>query len=236
MIPRTEKGKPKFMHWRTTNSNLPHDEILSVIDGRDGTIWMGSGNRISHFFPNSGEFRNYDHTDGLHGQLIYRGLRSDRGEIYFSSRNGLIIFHPDSLYDNPYIPPVAITSFSIANEPVPVRGSYGDTLSWKTPLAKAIAYTKEFTLTNQQNDFTFEFTALNYIHQEKNQYKYRLEPYETEWTETTAGNRIARYTNISPGKYTFRVIGSNNDGLWNEVGATLHITIMLSVVANLVGV
>ena len=66
---------------------------------------------------------------------------------------------------------------------------------------------------------------MNFVNPERNQYKYKLEPYEEEWIETNASNRFARYTNISPGKYTFRVIGSNNDGVWNEEGATLVIVI-----------
>ena len=223
MVPGT--GETKFNHWQTTNSHLPHDLVFCVIDGGDGTIWMSCGNRISHFFPQSGEFRNYDHSDGLHGQLIFKGLRSHRGEIYFSSRVGLIAFHPDSLKDNLYLPPVAITGFYIHNEPVSVLGSYGDTLSWKTPLTYAITYTDEVAVTHLRNDLTFEFAALNYSKQEKNQYKYKLEPYEKKWIETSADNRIARYTNLSPGRYIFRVIGSNNDGVWNEEGATLVIVI-----------
>ena len=160
MVPGTGKGEPKFNHWRTTNSHLPHDLVFCVIDGGDGTLWMSCGNRISHFFPQSGEFRNYDHSDGLSGQLIFKGLRSHRGEIYFSSRDGLIAFHPDSIKDNPYIPPVAITGFYIRNEQVSVLGSYGDTLSWKTPLTYTITYTDEIAVTYLQNDFTFEFAAL----------------------------------------------------------------------------
>ena len=225
MVPGTGKGEPKFSHWRTTNSHLPHDLVFCVIEGGDGTLWMSCGNRISHFFPQSGEFRNYDHSDGLSGQHIYKGLRSHRGEIYFSSRVGLIVFHPDSLKDNLYLPAVAITGFYIHNEPVPVLGSYRDTLSWKTPLTHTITYTDEVAVTHLQNDLTFEFAALNYIKQEKNQYKYKLEPYEKKWIETSADNRIARYTNLSPGRYTFSVIGSNNDGVWNEEGATLVIVI-----------
>jgi signal transduction histidine kinase/ligand-binding sensor domain-containing protein/DNA-binding response OmpR family regulator len=223
MVPGT--GEPKFRHWRTTNSHLPHDLVFGVIDGGDGTLWMSCGNRISHFFPQSGDFRNYDHSDGLYGHLIFKGLRSHRGEIYFSSRDGLIAFHPDSLKDNLYLPAVAITGFYIHNEPVSVVGSYGDTLSWKTPLAHTITYTDEVAVTHLQNDLTFEFAALNYIKQEKNQYKYKLEPYEKKWIETSADNRIARYTNLSPGRYTFHVIGSNNDGAWNQEGATLVIVI-----------
>lgn len=225
MIPGTEKDKPRFIHWRSTNSDLPIDNIYSIIDGGDGTLWMSCGNKVSHFFPQTGIFRNYHYYDGLHGQGLNKGLRSHNGEIYFSSKDGLIVFHPDSLQSNPYTPPVAITGISIHNEPVSVQGNYGDTLQWETPLAHTMPYTDAVEFTYKQNDFSLEFAALNFVNPENNLYKYKLEPYEPAWIETTAGNRIARYTNISPGKYTFRVIGSNNDGLWNEEGRSLSIII-----------
>jgi signal transduction histidine kinase/ligand-binding sensor domain-containing protein/DNA-binding response OmpR family regulator len=228
MIPGTENEEPKFVHWRTTNSNLPHDDVFSIVEGADSTLWMGCGNQISHFFPQTGKFRNYDHNDGLHGQGIGnsgKGLRSHNGEIYFGTMDGLVIFHPDSLQDNPYISPVAITGLSIHNQPVSVNGSYIDTLQWDTPLAHTILYTDEVELTYQQNDFSLEFAALNFINPENNRYRYKLEPYEEDWIETSATNRIARYTNLSPGRYTFRVIGSNNDGLWNGEGRSLSILI-----------
>ena len=106
-----------------------------------------------------------------------------------------------------------------------MTGTDGDTLTWETPLTQSISYTHEILLTHDQNDFNLEFAALNFVNPERNQYKYKLEPYEKQWIETNAGSRFARYTNISPGKYTFRVIGSNNDGVWNEDGATLVIII-----------
>ena len=156
-------------------------------------------------------FRNYDDSDGLHGQSIYRGLKNKQGEIYFSSRDGLIVFHPDSLKDNLYSPPVTLTNFSLYNQQVPRKGSLADTLSWKTPLQEVIPYTDEVTLTYEQNDLSLEFSALNYVQQEKNQYKYKLEPYETKWIETTASSNCALH-DLNPGRYTFHVIGSNNDG------------------------
>jgi hypothetical protein len=88
--------------------------------------------RISHFFSQTGKFRNYDYHDGLPDQISERGLKSHLGEIYFGSNDGLIVFHPDSLHDNPFIPPITITGFSIRNQPVPVKGTNADTLSWET--------------------------------------------------------------------------------------------------------
>jgi hypothetical protein len=88
-----------------------------------------------------------------------------------------------------------------------------------------ISYTKEIKLDYHQNDFSFGFSALSYVSPDNNHYKYKLEPYEKDWIETSATNRIARYTNVSPDKYTFRVIASNNDGICNQQGATLSILI-----------
>ncbi|MGI9544736.1 MAG: hybrid sensor histidine kinase/response regulator transcription factor, partial [Cyclobacteriaceae bacterium] len=109
---------------------------------------------------------------------------------------------------------------------VAVQGSYRDLSLWKTPLANAISYLDRLELTYRQNDFSLEFAALNFVNPESNLYKYKLEPYEEDWIETSASNRIARYTNISPGEYTFRVTGSNNDGLWNEAGKSLSIIVL----------
>ena len=232
MIKGTENDVPRFINWQTTQSGLPNDDVYCVVDGGDGTLWMTCGNMISHFFPEQNTFRNYDSHDGLSGEnfrgLYYlngRGLRSQRGNIYFGSNGGVVVFHPDSLQNNSFIPPVAITGFSIHNKTVPVDGTDADTVTWETPLTQSISYTNEIQLTYDQNDFNLEFAALNFVNPERNQYKYKLEPYEKEWIETNASNRFARYTNISPGKYTFRVIGSNNDGVWNEEGATLVIVI-----------
>jgi len=226
LIPGTQDRVPKFKNWNDSKTDLPHNHITSIIDGEDGTFWLSCGNQISHFFPKTGEFRNYDHNDGLHGNHLLDGFKSSRGKIYYGSRNKKhVVFHPDSLQDNPYIPPVEITGFSLHNHTVPIQGNFGDSLTWESPLTHSISYTNELSLAYWQNDFTLEFAALNFINSENNLYKYKLEPYEEEWIETTADNRIARYTKLSPGEYTFRVIGSNNDGIWNNEGRSLSIII-----------
>jgi signal transduction histidine kinase/ligand-binding sensor domain-containing protein/DNA-binding response OmpR family regulator len=249
MIPGTENTIPEFHQWRTSNSNLASNNVYWILDGKDGTFWMIDGNAVSHFFPERNFFQNYVNREGLPGNFAQqrnlrepindglpgrdmkegvffgRGLRSSSGRIYFGTGQGVVIFHPDSLYENPFIPPVVLNAYSINNTSVPVQGSIADTLTWKSPLTYNISYAKEILLGHNQNDFTLEFVSLNFVRSENNQYKYKLEPFEKEWIEATAENRVARYTNISPGKYTFRVIGSNNDGVWNEAGAKLTIII-----------
>ncbi|MEO5601731.1 MAG: two-component regulator propeller domain-containing protein, partial [Cyclobacteriaceae bacterium] len=233
MIKGTENGKPGFVSWQSRASGLPNDNVTCIVDGGDGTLWLTCGNMISHFDPEENHFRNYGHRDGLAGTSFRdsqygapKGLRTSEGKIVFSTYcKGLVIFHPDSLVDNDYVPPVVITDFLINNQRVPLAKSEADTLKWETPLKKGISYTREVGLRHNQNDFSFEFAALNFVNSESNRYKYKLEPYESEWIVTNASNRVARYTNIDPGEYTFRVIGSNNDGVWNEEGASLVIVI-----------
>ena len=226
MFLKANEDSPIFNSWRSMNSGLPSDAVHRIVAGEDNTLWVSSGKSLSHFDPSKNLFRNYDDKDGLPGVRLNRSLKSKAGAVYFGSGNGLTVFHPDSLRDNPYIPPVWLTNFTIHNEQVPVKGSYGDTLAWESPLERTITRTSSVEIAYWQNDFSLEFAALNYINPEKNQYKYRLEPYEEEWISTTAANRIARYTNLSPGEYTFRVKASNNDGLWNEAGTSLQLTIL----------
>ena len=232
MIKGTESNIPRFTNWQTSQSGLPYDDVFCIVDGGDGTLWITSGNMIAHFYPKQNIFHNYDIRDGLSGRsfrgaffLNGKGLRNHDGNILFGSLDGLVVFHPDSLENNKFVPPIVISDFSIQNQRVPVKGTDADTLTWETPLTKSISHTDEIRLSYDQNNFNLEFAALNFISPDRSQYKYKLEPYEKDWIETDANNRFAHYTNIDPGKYTFRVIGSNNDGIWNEKGASLVIII-----------
>ena len=130
-------------------------------------------------------------------------------ELFISFARPVLSFKPDELKDNPYVPPVLITDFSVFNKLVVPNDSTG---ILKLPADE----TKEIKLSYKQNVFAFTFTALNYIHPEKNRFAYKLEGFDKDWVFTDATKRFADYTNIDPGEYTFRVKASNNDGVWNE--------------------
>src|SRR5204862_3186637 len=85
--------------------------------------------------------------------------------------------------------------------------------------------TKEIFLDYTQNSFSFDFTAISFINSGKNRYAYKLEGFDKNWNYRSALNRNANYTNIDPGRYTFRVKASNNDGVWNEKGTSLDLII-----------
>jgi signal transduction histidine kinase/CheY-like chemotaxis protein len=88
-----------------------------------------------------------------------------------------------------------------------------------------IDYTDEITLSSNDKVFSLEFAALNYVSPDRNQYAYKLEGFDEDWTVIDSSNRVAKYTNLDSGTYTFKVKASNNDGVWNEEGASIAITV-----------
>jgi signal transduction histidine kinase/DNA-binding NarL/FixJ family response regulator len=110
-----------------------------------------------------------------------------------------------------------ITDFQLANKPVPIGAD--------SVLQKSILETDELVLSYRDRVFSFEFAVLNYQAPEQNRYKYRMEGFEKEWNEVDRTRRFATYTNLDPGEYVFRAIGANNDGVWNEEGDSIRITV-----------
>jgi ligand-binding sensor domain-containing protein len=193
----------------TEENGLPNNVVYGILPDNHGNLWMSTNKGISRFNPERKTFRNYDATDGLQGNEFNQGafFRSRRGELFFGGINGLNSFFPDSIKDNDFVPPIFLTSFKVFDKPMRLAG------------------TQHITLAHDENFFSFEFVALNFTSPEKNQYAYTLDGLDKNWISASAARRYASYTNLDPGEYTLRVKGSNNDGLWNESGAMLGITI-----------
>jgi streptogramin lyase len=198
---------------------LPNDVIMGILEDEKQQLWISTNKGISRFNPKTSKFKNYTESDGLQSDQFNRWsyLKLSTGELLFGGTNGFNMFNPATIVDNTYKPPVFITDLKVFNKPVPI----GE----KEILKQNIILTKEITLSYKQNIFSFEFTALNYRQPEKNQYKYIMEGFQDEWIEAGSERKVS-YTNLSPGEYTFRVIASNNDGLWNEEGAAIKIIII----------
>ena len=176
---------------------------------------------LSRFNPRTKTFTNYYEADGLAGSAFegyVATCQSRRGQMFFGSKSGLTSFWPEQIVEKPFIPPVVLTQFSLRNLPVsPASGSV---------LAKSITYTPSMTLHHDQNMFSFEFAALSYVDPQRNQYRYMLEPLDQSWNRVDPNYRIATFTTLPAGKYTLRVQGSNNRGVWNEQGVTLRLGIL----------
>ncbi len=93
-------------------------------------------------------------------------------------------------------------------------------------LDRSISESKSIVLKHSENVFSLEFAALNYFHPEKCQYRYKLEGFDKDWVTTDGRARKVTYTNLDPGNYVFRVIASNNDGIWNDKGISIDIEVL----------
>jgi signal transduction histidine kinase/ligand-binding sensor domain-containing protein/DNA-binding response OmpR family regulator len=201
-------------------NGLPSDVIKSILPDKHGNLWLGTNTGLSRFSPRSGKFLNFGISDGLQADEFNAGSAfvTSNGTMYFGGVNGFNFFHPDSLNFNRNPPPVVLTNLLLANKEVHLT-------SPGSPLSKAIAEASEIELSYQQGAFiTFEFSALDYAAPEKNQYAYRMEGFDNDW-HYVGQKREATYTNLSPGEYTFLVKASNNDGIWNEKGASVKVII-----------
>jgi signal transduction histidine kinase/ligand-binding sensor domain-containing protein len=194
----------------------PFTGITGLVLGRDGTLWINGASGISNIArtelwravnaPGSPvRFDRLDYRDGLRGTAggafpLPSATMSDNGTLWFSTLGGVYAFKPESLPRNLKAPPVLITGMrSGAAEYEPVDGTH---------------------LPKGTEMLQVDFTALSYQAPERMEFRYRLDGVDTEWRESI-GDRSAYYTNLSPGHYRFRVIASNNDGVWNNGGASI---------------
>ena len=204
----------------TKKNGLPSNIICSINEDTKGNLWISTGKGISRFDPVKQVFRNFNKEDGLRGHEfnINALAKSESGNLFFGALNGVTELNPEEVSINRFIPPVVITDFKIFNESVDINQP-------NSPLDKPISETREITLSYKDAVFSFEFAALNFTSPNKNQYAFYMEGFDKKWNNS-GNKREATYTNLDPGTYTFKVKGSNNDGFWNPVPATVKITIV----------
>ena len=208
--------------WFTERDGLPNNTIYRIQDDDQGRLWVATNNGLARFSPKSKEVNTYLRRDGIQDNEFNMGAShlGRSGKMYFGGINGFTIFHPDSIRHNPFIPEVVLTDFRLFNKPVPV----GENQDGRIILDRSISETDHIDLSHKDNVISFEFSVLHYASPEKNNFAYRLEGFEHQWNEVGTRNH-ATYTNLPPGDYTFRVRGSNNDGIWNEDGLAITLTI-----------
>jgi signal transduction histidine kinase/ligand-binding sensor domain-containing protein len=194
----------------TQKQGLPSNTVDGILADQNGYLWISTNRGLTRFDPRSEGFRNYDRRDGLQSYEFNPGayFKNNLGRMYFGGIQGFNAFDPTQLQDNPLPPPIVITAFKKFNQTE----------------QKDLVGNEKITLSYQENFISFEFAALDYSASEKNQYAYKLEGFDKEWV-FAGTRRYASYTNLAGGKYTFRVIGSNQDGIWNDTGASVDITI-----------
>ena len=209
-----DRERRTFAHYRSREEDgLPSDLVYGILEDDCGNLWLSTSDGLSRFNLQTETFKNYDVRDGLQSDEFNAGAyyKSRSGEMFFGGVNGFNAFHPDNIRDNPYVPPVVLTSLTQGGEDVDIGGAVEDV--------------QEVILQWPNNLFEFEFAALSYVQPEKNQYAYMLEGFDEDWIYVGT-RRFGRYTNLPGRAYRLRVKGSNNDRVWNEEGVSVRITVV----------
>ena len=164
--------------------------------------------------------KNFIKADGLQSnEFTERSiLKTKSGALLMGGTKGFNIVYPEKVSENKIIPDVLITDLKIFNKSV----KPGDKNS---PLKQNITEAKSLTLYYKQSVLTFSFAVMDFSAPEKNKYAYRMENFDNDWIYPE-NKAEATYTNLNPGNYVFHVKGSNNDGLWNNTGTSIMITIL----------
>ncbi|SHG03409.1 Signal transduction histidine kinase [Dysgonomonas macrotermitis] len=206
----------------TTENGLASDVVLTIVEDSQKNLWIASEGNLTRYNPKTQSCETYSEVSRLiKGQNFSEGSRitTRSGIIYFGYSKGLISIDPERLERNTFVPYVALTKLLISNKVVKV----GD----DSPLKENIDDLDHLRLSHKQNFISIEFAALDYIDPKRISYSYKLDGLDEDWI-ITKDQRIANYSNLSPGKYIFHVKSTNSDGIWMDNEHTLLIEIVPS--------
>jgi ligand-binding sensor domain-containing protein/signal transduction histidine kinase len=212
----------KITTYRKENGLL-NEEAFEILDDGLGSLWIASLNGISTVTKKSiADFDRgltktlactlYGKDDGLvsiqcNGVSKPAAWKSKDGRLWFATTKGVAVIDPSSnLKRNDILPTVVVEALIVDKQSIP-----------QAQLANL-----PLELTPGRRELEFHYSALSLQLSEKNRFKYQLQGVDADWVDAGT-RRVAYYNNISPGTYTFKVIACNNDGLWNETGASLSL-------------
>jgi signal transduction histidine kinase/ligand-binding sensor domain-containing protein len=220
----TRQGLNRFKGGRlfrySMQNGLATNQLFSIVDDRSGHLWLTSPVGISMVDTRSvDEFdagrrerlsaTAYDKADGMKTSECNNGVqpatwRAGDGRLWFSTVKGLAVIDPANIRSNTQPPPVLIEQVRVDDEPVPI----GDAIA----------------LPPGRTRLEFHYTALSFYAPNRVRFRYRMEGFDPDWTEA-GPRRVGYYTNLPPGRYRFRVMASNEDGVWNRTGAAFDFTL-----------
>ena len=210
----------KFIEKFDTKNGLSSDRLVGMIYHESGEIWLSSDKGLNRFNIENRSFRHFSSKNWLQGNLFFRGsfTQLSDGQIGFGGINGFTLFHHEKVIENLHLAKPHITELNMFNEVI--KPNHENSI-----LKKDIVLTDSITLPYNLNSFSLAYTSLSYRGYEENQYRYFLEGFDANWS-TPSSSKVASYTNLDPGNYTFYVSASNNSGFWSEDSKKLKITIL----------
>ncbi len=196
----------------SVDNGLSHNIIYGVLEDGAGLLWLSTGKGLNRLDPSTGEVRVFESRDGFmnkeYNQFAY--FMDSKGVMYFGGEHGVDYFQPESLLSSTRHPKVVLLS---------VQQNYRD-----LSLEAAPPYAKNIQLPYQGNRVTFEFTAFEYLYENRNHFAYKLSGYDDGWVQA-GQHHTANYSNLKPGNYDFQVKASGVDGTWGPGESLTRLTI-----------
>lgn len=199
-----------FNRFYLENTVYQNNAVLGMVEDNEGSLWLPTKGGLARFQPETGLIKIYTKQDGLpSNSFFYKAFcRTKNGELWFGSMSGVTRFSPKTLTTNPHKPRIVLTALRSGNEDID-----------KNRAAEKI---EQITLPWQKNYFEFEYAGLEYTQPHLNQYRYILEGVDDDWVDA-GSRRYSRYSGLPGGIYTLRIIGSNNEGVWDSEGVRLTV-------------
>jgi signal transduction histidine kinase/ligand-binding sensor domain-containing protein/DNA-binding response OmpR family regulator len=191
------EGTKKYLSER---NGLANNQALCILEDDNKNLWISTSHGLSKFDPSKQQFRNFTSKDGLRNDQFTYGAayRAKDGELLFGGISGFNMFNPKEILQEELDVPLLFTELRLFNRPVPISNEKGAVLK------KSISESSKLVLRYDQNVFTLQFAALDFINSASILYSYFLEGFDKEWNEPGL-LRTATYTNLNPGEYILRV-------------------------------
>lgn len=202
--------------YSTFNNSLSNNEVNGILEEDNGILWVGTNRGLNRFDPETEQFHLYDLSDGLTDMDLNLGAfhRLRNGQFLIGGPSGLNAFFPDNILANPHPPKMQVTEIRV-NE-IPINSA--------RDLKPVDANRSKVILSHRAVILSVDFVALHYGEPRKNRQAYKLEGFDDNWI--IGYDRTARYTNLRPGSYTFKIKGYNKDGVMSEIYEPLEFVIL----------
>jgi len=212
-----EKGVIRYYNEK---HGLANNQTLAILEDNEHYLWISTTKGLSKFDPEKERFHNFYTKSGFQNDQFTYGAacKLPSGELIFGGISGFNIFDPGKIKSSDYFAPIVFTDLKILNKSVRIEPDGSGVLS------KSISETEKIELKYAQNSVEIEFASFDYANIMGIQYSYFLEGFDSDWNDPS-DKRLATYTNLNPGSYTFRVKTVSIDRQESNMGPTLKIIV-----------
>ncbi|MDW5289688.1 two-component regulator propeller domain-containing protein [Formosa sp. PL04] len=217
-------GNPLSIEYFRKNDVLPDDAIYGILQDGEDHLWLSTDMGLAKFNTSNNGVNVYDVRDGLPQNNFRQNayFKGRSGYFYFGGLNGLTVFDPQKIKENTQAPEILISALFIDNQLVNI----GEEIDGNVLLEKSISETDNLAISKKERIISFNLAVKHTSVPSKNKLAYKLEGFNEDWIELDEGKATVTYTNLSAGKYIFRVKAANGDAIWSVSDRTLNIEIL----------